>query len=356
MPLITVVLLQKMAQHEVSIAFLGNESDFKDLDSLTMIELLDAKNSIKHMSLEIPEKYQWVICGYCWMLFAIGSYFKKFFYSLYLDKYKQKRCKPIDVLMFPIVFIQHLAIAMSVTKATLAVMNGSGLEEIGLSWFCWLSRAIILFDLAYSTVGSFFISIFRVLYIKHGHQIMNAISERSIMYIFLIASILMSVISVTFLHIYSYDNITKNTCYARSTYELRQLYDEYQISKGNEGVHEQFIMVRAGLVLICICMVITEYCIYVSLFHMMYKKDNNERLRRLLDPSVIRNRNKTNAITLISQCCSFAVEITFMIIIVVCLRFQLVQIGFLLKVMAFAAMSVIEVLSSSSLRHKLVDK
>ena len=53
-----------MAQHEVSNVILGNGSDFKDSNSLTMIELLVAKNSIKHMSLEIPEKYQWVICGY----------------------------------------------------------------------------------------------------------------------------------------------------------------------------------------------------------------------------------------------------------------------------------------------------
>ena len=42
---------------------------------------------------------------------------------------------------------------------------------------------------------------------------------------------------------------------------------------------------------------ITLYCVY---FHHIYRHDNNERIKRLLEPAVIRKRNRQNAMDDIS--------------------------------------------------------
>ena len=344
-----------MARLESSYILLLSGKDYNNSDLFALIEILEGKSSIKPMSLEIPERYQWIVCGYCWALFLIGSYFKKFFYSFFLNEYKQKKYRPIDVLTLPVILSQHVTVAMMGMKASLAVITGSGLEKLGLEWFCWLSRAFVQFDLSYSAIGSLLISVFRILYIKHGNLVKGIIQEKKLMYMFLLGGFSFSVFNVVLLNIYDYNNVSRDTCYARPTYELRQMFDEYELSKGNEGILESFIMVRAILIFIGFWMVVTEFFIYVGIFHFIYKNDNNDRIRRLLNPSVIRSRNKTNAITLLGQFCSFVVEITIMILLGISIKFQYHVHVFLLRFIGFAAMSIVEVISSASLRQRLLN-
>ena len=104
---------------------------------------------------------------------------------------------------------------------------------------------------------------------------------------------------------------------------------------------------------------ISELSIYIILFRFMYLHDNNERLRRLLEPNVIRQRNKTNAITFFGQFCSFLFEISVWILFMFAMLIGgkssvgLLAAFSILKTISFTCMTVIEVMTSSSLRSKM---
>ena len=84
------------------------------------------------------------------------------------------------------------------------------------------------------------------------------------------------------------------------------------------------------------------------------KHDNNERLRRLLEINVIKRRNRRNAITFFGQFCSFAFEFSFGIAILCAVKGHAPWIAvFILKALSFTSMSIVEVLTSSSLRPRI---
>ena len=101
-------------------------------------------------------------------------------------------------------------------------------------------------------------------------------------------------------------------------------------------------------------MMTAEITIYVLFFHHVYRNDNGEGLRRLLEPSVIRRRNRTNAITFFAQFCSFVFEFSIGIVIISAVMggapFSAV---YILKVISFTSMSIIEVVASNSLRQRI---
>ena len=86
----------------------------------------------------------------------------------------------------------------------------------------------------------------------------------------------------------------------------------------------------------------------------MYKHDNNERLARLLKPAAIKKRNRQNAMTFFGQFCAFVFEFIGGILI-----FMAVYGGYgygavhILKDASFTAISVVEVLTSSTLRPRI---
>jgi len=100
---------------------------------------------------------------------------------------------------------------------------------------------------------------------------------------------------------------------------------------------------------------ITTYCVY---FHHIYLHDNSERIRRFLEPAVIRNRNKRNAITFFGQFCSFVFDIGINICLVIATaafgnQNGLWTVFFIMKTACFTAMSMVEVLTSNNLRSRM---
>ena len=89
----------------------------------------------------------------------------------------------------------------------------------------------------------------------------------------------------------------------------------------------------------------------------MYKHDNNDRLRRLLEPKVIKGRNRKNAITFIGQFCSFVIEFIGLLLLI--LAFTIgpkwaPDLAIEFRRFSFAIISMVEVLTSDELKKRLI--
>ena len=139
------------------------------------------------------------------------------------------------------------------------------------------------------------------------------------------------------------------------------MLDEYEEGKNGSSIYEYFIYPRITIGGFLLLMTISELVIYIIIFRFMYLHDNTEMLRTLLEPQVIRKRNKTNAITFFGQFCSFLFELSawiiFMFAMLVGKESVLLLVLFsILRTVFFTCMTMIEVMTSSSLRSFLYEK
>ena len=153
---------------------------------------------------------------------------------------------------------------------------------------------------------------------------------------------------------HDYGEVFRETCMPFPRRPVFQLLDEYEQSRGNASIYAWFANVRIAVITVLLSMTITEITVYFVFFYHLYKHDNNERLVRLLEPKVIKLRNKTNAITFFGQFCSFVFEVSFGIATICA------QLGkapwfamILLRVGCFTTMSVVEVVTSNPLRPRV---
>ena len=136
------------------------------------------------------------------------------------------------------------------------------------------------------------------------------------------------------------------------------LLEENEQSRGNPSIMEYIIKVYLGNGIAYVLIVTSEIIIYMIFFRYIYKHNNNERLRRLLEPEVLRRRNKTNAITFFGQFCSFAFEFTVYTLITLAYTFgrkinHLWPVALAFSRMTFGVMAAIEVITSPVLRARM---
>ena len=100
-------------------------------------------------------------------------------------------------------------------------------------------------------------------------------------------------------------------------------------------------------------------------FHYLYKNNNSLNLTKLLERKVINERNRTNAITFFGHFCSFAIELTQIAIYAAAQRRKeeniingsvIYEITLNSYQIGFAAISIVEVLTSNILRLRLIHK
>ena len=142
---------------------------------------------------------------------------------------------------------------------------------------------------------------------------------------------------------------------------LFRMLDEYEQGKGGSPIYEYFIYPRIAIGGIMLFMTISEIIIYIIFFRFIYLHDNTERLRALLEPNVIRKRNKTNAITFFGQFCSFLFEVSIWILFTFAMLVGNVSVVLLavfsiLRTISFTCMTIIEVMTSNSLRVFMYEK
>ena len=97
-----------------------------------------------------------------------------------------------------------------------------------------------------------------------------------------------------------------------------------------------------------------EFFCYAVIFYSVFKHDNTEAVR-ILNPSVIRQRNRTNAICLIGQVLAFVFKLWYLIAIgFLAIPFNAVrvrEISGLLKPMDFLVIPLVLILTTTNLRN-----
>ena len=305
--------------------------------------------------------------GIAWLFILIASYFRHFLYSHLYCKYRNKQLTSIDILILISSIVQHLANVGRIVFFTVLLSEGFSseywdwkLETRGLV-FCGTFRIIMAFEYYYSGIGSLGIAIFRVMYVKFDTMVKVVIGESNLLKIILYGGIGLTAILVSSGFLNDYEQLQMKHCHTPPNFNILKILDEYEQGKGESSIYQYYIYPRIASGGIMLLVTISELSIYIILFRFMYLHDNNERLRRLLEPHVIRQRNKTNAITFFGQFCSFLLEVSIWILFIFAMLIGgkysvgLLAAVSILRTISFTCMTIIEVITSSSLRSRMYE-
>ena len=328
----------------------------------TSIQVLEMENGVHPRLLSMPRTVQRITLGVAWFPFFIGTCFRLIFYKYAYEQYKTNEFKAVNKLTLVVSLAQHLNEVLVAVTQTIMVLNDDSLDHlVGGKWFCIAEMLVQFWCYAYSCVGSFGISVYRIILIKSPRLLAKTNINKVIANAILFGGIILTTIVTIIKNSHDYDQLQDDTCMFVYRWPVFSLLDEYEQSRGNPSIMEYLVKVHAGVGLCLSLMVTTELMIYIVFFHHMYKHNNNERLRRLLEPDVIRRRHKRNAITFFGQFCSFIFEFSFatfgiciMLIEEVKNYSDMIQILLVAaKTFCFACMSIVEVLTSSQLRPNM---
>ena len=312
-------------------------------------------------------KSSWIVCGIAWLFILIASYFRSILYSHLYSKCRNKQLTSIDILILISSVVQHLANVGRILFFTLLLSEGFSseywdwkMEAKGLV-LCGAFRITMGFEYYYSGLGSLGIAIFRVMYVKFDRMVKDVIGETNLLKIILYGGIGLAVILLSSLFLNDYEQLQMKHCHTPANFNIFKILDEYEQGKGKSSIYQYFIYPRIASGGIMLLVTISELSIYIILFRFMYLHDNNERLRRLLEPHVIRQRNKTNAITFFGQFCSFLLEVIIWILFLFAMLIGgkysvgLLAAVSILRTISFTCMTIIEVITSSSLRLRMYE-
>ena len=344
---------------------IGNVFPMQTRADIFSVYIIYGRDSMRPLILRYIPKSSWILCGIAWLFILIASYFRYILYSHLYRKWKNKQLTSIDILILISSVVQHLANVGKILFFTILLSEGLSseywdweMEARGLV-LCGAFRITMGFEYYYSGIGSLGIAIFRVMYVKFDRMVKDVIGETNLLKIILYGGIGLTVILESSLLLNDYTQIQIRHCHTPANFNIFKILDEYEQSKGESSIYQYFIYPRIASGGIMLLVTISELSIYILLFRFMYLHDNNERLRRLLEPNVIRQRNKTNAVTFFGQFCSFLFEISIWILFIFAMLIGgnnsvgLLAVFSILKTIAFSCMTIIEVMTSSSLRSKM---
>ena len=328
---------------------------FKQSNNITPEErfhIFDSENILWPDVLKLSKSFQWSICGFCWIAFFLGSYFRHIFYKYLFDQHKKKDFKYLDVLTLVHAVAHHLSIIFHAILISIIVLQEANANCIIGNWYCELSRTVLHFDLFYAVIGRVGIAIYRLCYIRF-HAFSSNGGEKKTCYFILASGLAISIVCVVILRTTDYEKTQQDNCILVPKPLFLQTLDEYEISRGNSAIHSYWSNLRAMMGVFGLCLNATQLIIYVNIFYNLYKHDNSELLRRLLDPSVTKRRNRNNAITFFGQFCSYVVDLSILLFIIISSNIHAWYMVFVLKYVGFAAVSIVEVVTSNELRSRL---
>ena len=295
-----------------------------------------------------------------WISFLIGSYFRLIMYQYLFEQYKEKELTPVSKLSLVVALVQHFQQGYVATTITLMVLHDDYLDHLsGGWWYCYFIINFNLFAISYSCFGRLGVAIYRILLIKNSYWLKCVVGERFMLRIILFGGIILSVLNIMLLKTNDFKTLRQDTCMIfQNPMSIFKLLDEYEQSLGNSSPLSYYIRVGLTCVGSLILGTILEIMIYVIFFYHMYKHDNNDNLRLLLEPGAIRYRNRTNATSFFAQFCSFAFELTVLLLLLFSFKYGtrhnvMHTIFILFWKLKFSAMAMIEVLLSKKLRKKI---
>ena len=329
-----------------------NEFDFG-------IHAVETENLLMPTLLWKSNHWQLVVVVCSWISVLVGSYFRWIMYEHLVDQYKEKKFTPVNKLNLGVALVQHLQQVVVAITMTLMVLNGDSLDQLsGGLWYFFFFINFTVFAISYSCFGSLGVAIYRILLIKQNNWLKYVVGEKLMVKILLFSGIILSVLYVMLQKTHDYHTLKQDTCMIFNKMPIFKLLDEYEQSRGNSSPMSLYIKVSLISLGSLILANLLKIMIYVIFFYDMYKHDNNDNLRLLLEPSVIRYRNRTNATSFFAQFCSFAVELTIVLHFLIAFNFRnrhnMIHTIFMLYWrLQFSAMAMIEVLLSKKLRKRI---
>ena len=255
--------------------------------------------------------------------------------------------------------MRHTHSAFGVLAGHLIIWNDDALNSVvGGHLLCIVYLYYNQFAFYYSFVGSLGISIYRILLIKHNYFLKDKIGEKVMQNLIFYGGILLAVVFTIILNAHDFAKLFEDTCMIVPKLPALQILDEYEQSRGNLSILSYSIKLHIGNMVAMALLTASEIIIYVVFFHHIYKHDNNDRLRRLLDPTVIKGRNRRNAITFFGEFCSFVLELIGFLLIAVAYTIgnrtnQLILIANAYWRLTFTIKPMVEVITSDVLRAKI---
>ena len=262
------------------------------------IHVMDAEDLLMPAVIKRYRHQQWLTIGVSWMSLLIGSYFRLIMYQYVIEQYKKKELTPVNKLTFIVALVQHADQVVGTLSTSLMILNRDSLDHVfsGL-WYCYSATILTQFAIGYTCIGSLGVSIYRILLIKQNYWLKYVVGEKLMTNVLLFAGIILNVILQIVFNSHDFTKLRHQTCmmvHKRSIYEI---LDEYEQSRGNYSPLSYYMDVIIFCLATLILATISEIIIYVIFFDDMYKHNNSDRLRSLIGPSVIRYRNRSNAIS-----------------------------------------------------------
>ena len=337
---------------------LENVSISMGLTNRRTFNLSDAEVFIQRMedvvspAILLPQKYLQIwICIIGWIMTIIGSYFRLIIYKYIYNQYKLKEVTPINVLTFCSCFVTQISVIFNIVYETMVVANNSNIVELTGPAFCSVVRFLSMFELYYSIICGVGIALYRILLIKSNLWVKYRLGEATLLKVIFFVGILISC-SITAIK-YSLDSyhLADRNCMIAPGKYLLTILDEHQQGLGEFPTYKYLIQFRKLAMLIMILMTVMEIAIYISFFHHMYMHDNTEKLEKLLGAATVKARNRKNALTFMSQFCSFLFEVTIFLVLFIGALYgekgkPIYLMAQFLKKVSFASIAAIEVLLS----------
>ena len=292
----------------------------------------------------------------------IGSYYKYIMYSYVWTTNRKNRGwmhRPINILILTSAVVHHfthlwtaISHAMIFTYNEINNKKASKADVMG-NHFCQITYIIALYGLAYLIVGSFGISLYRVIYIKREKWIKQGVGEKRLLGIVIAFNLTFSGILVILFNLETIkERAFVNTCLGLSTLDVQIMID-YDLSRGTEILTTTVL--RKIALIVCMGIQVIELGIFIWFFYTRYKKDNG-RIKKLLTQENIKDRNIKNVTTFVGQFYGFVVECAFVLITLICTHLgnddynHLQAFVSFIKFIDFGLLSAVEVYSSPALR------
>ena len=341
---------------------LTKENEFNNAIRISESELITVPTLLNY-SYEL----QYTLVIIWWSFLLIGSYLRYIFYRYLYKQHKNKSKKTIDRLLLVIALLHHLFIFACTLDVTLKVLNYQWLNNSALGYAaCRCKNYYYKFFQSYACIGSLGLASYRLLYLKQGTFVKDFVGEKTLANMILFLGLSLSALRVLLpqLQDQTWNHLEWEQCFSTpQMHHALEYIDDYKQSAGQPSAlivwKQKYFGVR-GFYMIA---TVIELCMYISFFHFMYIHDNCKNLARLVEPAVIRQRNKQNSITFFGQFCSFVMEFVGNILFIIAVmksapsgendQEDFYIYAFINKPITFAAIAIIEVITSNVLRARV---
>ena len=243
----------------------------------------------------------------------VGSYYKSIMYCYVCTTNIKNRGwmhRPINILIVTSAVIHHLTHLWAGISHGMILMMDISMSDAVSDTFCKITYIVGVYGLMYLSVGSFGISLYRMIYIKREHWIKHVIGEKRLLGIILVFSLLFCGMMVYLEYIETHnERVFLNVCYGSSSSNIQILID-YELSRGAQLLTTTVL--RKITLIVLISLQVIEFGIYVWFFNTRYKNDNG-KIKDLLTQENIKDRNIQNVTTFVGQFYGFIVEYAFLL-------------------------------------------